>query len=33
LLHDINAEFTRMHHSLRQNTEEKITETILSYLK
>lgn len=30
---DINVEFTKIHHSLRQNTAEKAAAVILSYLK
>ena len=29
---DINTEFTRMHESLRQNTQEKAAQAILGYL-
>ncbi|MEQ1601715.1 MAG: lipid-A-disaccharide synthase [Methylophilaceae bacterium] len=32
LLRDIDTEFTRIHKTLRLNTEEKIAETILAYL-
>ena len=29
---EISAEFTRIHETLRQNTEEKAAEAILAYL-
>jgi lipid-A-disaccharide synthase len=32
LMADIREEFTRMHHTLRQNTEEKAADAILAYL-
>ncbi len=32
LMEDIQQEFTRLHHSLRQNTDEKAAQVVLSYL-
>ena len=32
LMAEISAEFTRIHESLRQNTEEKAAQAILAYL-